>query len=623
MQPPRSFNFWPLLYSTGLLLLLGVGVAAQSQPPYSVTSLPTGMQPMGIGTTSEPVSDVLGSERRGYAVIANSGDNSVSFFGPLGTLKAGGFTLPLSSVTTGIPSPYAVGSCPINANGFASVLVTSPSDNSVRVLFSGTGTVHTGSQPYAVACTGGIGGANGAGVVSNVGDNTLTVFDVASLKIIATIPRVPGARGFHGIALSSAPGTANQNIYLAWVAGTDANVVTVVDLAHSTVLTQIPISSPTAVLSTNSLVFVASAGAGTITAYDASTFSQVNDQFASVPNPQDFIFSPLLGNFATSGSDSLWEFDLSSPANTSLVGSVPGATALAAPDFSPDVGVPACCAVVLATSATTNSVYLIQPAPAMPSQFTIKNSASFASTGAASGSLASAVPVTTGVTQNLSANSIPLTTMLGGVTMSIGGSLTFDATSNTWIYSPTGSVQAPLLFVGPNQINFQIPPGIRLGRSVPAQLTKPDGSTLLTTLNVTATSPGIFTLSSNGQGQGTVLNEDNSLNGIPQIIAGANPAPRGSVIQIFATGAGATNPPLSPGDAAPLGGNPLVFTVVHPTVNIGGMVAPVQFSGMAPGYPGVWQINAQVPLSVTPGNAVPLVVNAGGPSSNTVTIAVN
>jgi uncharacterized protein (TIGR03437 family) len=212
--------------------------------------------------------------------------------------------------------------------------------------------------------------------------------------------------------------------------------------------------------------------------------------------------------------------------------------------------------------------------------------------------------VTTGVSQNFSAASTPLPTMLGAVTMSIGGTLHFDTPGNQWIYSPDGSVQAPLLFVGPNQVNFQIPPGTGLGSAVPVQLTRPDGSTLLTTLNVTDASPGIFTLASNGQGQGAILNQDNSLNGIPQLIAGANPAPRGSVIQIFATGAG-------------------VFTVVQPVVTIAGVNAPVQFSGMAPGYPGVWQINVQVPLTVATGNAVPLIVKTGSASSNTVTMAVN
>jgi uncharacterized protein (TIGR03437 family) len=43
---------------------------------------------------------------------------------------------------------------------------------------------------------------------------------------------------------------------------------------------------------------------------------------------------------------------------------------------------------------------------------------------------------------------------------------------------------------------------------------------------------------------------------------------------------------------------------------------------MAPGWVGLWQINAEVPASVTPSFSVPLVVTSGGVSSNTVTIAV-
>ena len=469
---------------------------------------------MGVDfTTAAATPDISAFPRAGFAVIANSGDNSVSIFA-FASLHAPVTLTPLNPVA-GIPAPYAVSTCPSGNDFAASVLVTSPSDNSVRVLTPGfrgiggvSGTLQTGSLPYSVACTGGVGGANGAGVVSNVGDNSLTVFDVASLKVTATIPDVPGARGFHGIAVSAAHPAPNQESVLAWVAGTDANVVTVVDLVHSTVLMHIPISSPTAVLANppGDTIYVVSAGTGTITAYNTSTISQVNNQFASVPNPQDLVFSSLLGDFALGGTNSLWKFDLSNPVNTGPVAGVPGAAALATPYFFPDLGVAACCAMILATSTNTNSVYLIQPAPSMPSQFTIRNSASFAATGAAAGSLASAVPITTGVSQNFSATSTPLPTVLGGVTVSIGGSLNFDAPSNMWVYSPADSIQAPLLFVGPNQINFQIPPGIDIGSSVPVQLTKPDGSTLLTTLNVTAASAGIFTLSSNGQGQGTVLN---------------------------------------------------------------------------------------------------------------------
>lgn len=126
--------------------------------------------------------------------------------------------------------------------------------------------------------------------------------------------------------------------------------------------------------------------------------------------------------------------------------------------------------------------------------------------------------------------------------------------------------------------------------------------------------PGIFTVLPSGSGPGAVLNQNNSLN-LP-----TNPASRGNVIQIFATGAGVTNPSVVAG--APASSNPLVLTVAQPTVTIGGKAAQVNFSGLAPGFVGLWQINAVVPADVAPGNGVPLVISAGGQSSNTVTIAV-
>ena len=46
------------------------------------------------------------------------------------------------------------------------------------------------------------------------------------------------------------------------------------------------------------------------------------------------------------------------------------------------------------------------------------------------------------------------------------------------------------------------------------------------------------------------------------------------------------------------------------------------FSGLAPGYVGLYQVNALVPAGVAAGSAVPVVISMGGASSNTVTIAV-
>jgi len=180
-----------------------------------------------------------------------------------------------------------------------------------------------------------------------------------------------------------------------------------------------------------------------------------------------------------------------------------------------------------------------------------------------------------------------------------------------------GAVPAPLLYASRTQINLQIPPQIPPGPVFFQLLVQ--GKLLRTALaSLSSVSPAIFTFAT---GQGAVLNQDNSING-PGTGSAVHPAPRGSVIQIFGTGAGATNPPLAAGEAAPGSGSPLVLTVAQPTVTIGGKTARVLFSGLAPGFVGLWQINAEVPQDVTPGSSVPLQVAVGTVASNTATIAV-
>jgi uncharacterized protein (TIGR03437 family) len=43
---------------------------------------------------------------------------------------------------------------------------------------------------------------------------------------------------------------------------------------------------------------------------------------------------------------------------------------------------------------------------------------------------------------------------------------------------------------------------------------------------------------------------------------------------------------------------------------------------MAPGWVGLWQINAEVPADVKPGSALSAEITSGGVTSNTVIIAV-
>ena len=92
-------------------------------------------------------------------------------------------------------------------------------------------------------------------------------------------------------------------------------------------------------------------------------------------------------------------------------------------------------------------------------------------------------------------------------------------------------------------------------------------------------------------------------------------------ISIFCTGLGPVSNPPATGDVASaiLPSN----TPTTPTVTIGGVTATnVSFSGLAPGFVGLYQVNVQVPANAPTGSAVPVALSIGGVSANMVMIAV-
>jgi uncharacterized protein (TIGR03437 family) len=88
-------------------------------------------------------------------------------------------------------------------------------------------------------------------------------------------------------------------------------------------------------------------------------------------------------------------------------------------------------------------------------------------------------------------------------------------------------------------------------------------------------------------------------------------------VLIYCTGLGAVKSP--PADGAAGNGQ---TTIVVPTVTMGGTKAIVSFSGLAPGFVGLYQINAEVPAGLSAGNE-PVVVEVTGVSSNSVLLAIN
>src|SRR6266403_3065136 len=168
---------------------------------------------------------------------------------------------------------------------------------------------------------------------------------------------------------------------------------------------------------------------------------------------------------------------------------------------------------------------------------------------------------------------------------------------------------APLLSVQATEI-LAIAPQDVASKSRVTMTVENQGVPASAFLNAAAAAPGIFV--SSGK-QAAAINEDGSLNGTDQ------PAPVGSVVSLFLTGAGVTDPPT---DDGMLPDQPLPQLSLPVTVQVGGSAAEVVYAGSVLGRPGVAQVNIRVP-AVAVSDAVPVQVAIGGNSRNQpVTIAI-
>jgi uncharacterized protein (TIGR03437 family) len=201
-----------------------------------------------------------------------------------------------------------------------------------------------------------------------------------------------------------------------------------------------------------------------------------------------------------------------------------------------------------------------------------------------------------------------------------GQTLELDGNGNvaSWLASITvlvGGTPAPLLYVGPNQINAVAPYSIAdsIGQNVTVQVTDGGETSNALSVAVVAAAPAIFSL---GGGQGAILNQDGSVNG-PR-----NPAARGSYIEIYGTGEGQTNPVGVDGQIANQSLPNLPRPVGAFSLTIGGVPASYTYAGTAPQtFAGFFQVNAQIPASLAAGNQ-PVVLKVGGASSAPLNVVV-
>jgi len=168
--------------------------------------------------------------------------------------------------------------------------------------------------------------------------------------------------------------------------------------------------------------------------------------------------------------------------------------------------------------------------------------------------------------------------------------------------------QAPILFASANQVNTVVPADLPTSGNALIQVQTGGQTQAQTTVPLAAAAPGVFTMDGSGTGQGAILNQDTSVN------SSSNPAPRGTVVSVFGTGAGLFN---STG--------PMPSTVLPVTVQIGNQPAEVLYAGPAPGLvSGALQVNCRIPADTSPSASVSISVHVGDFNSQAgVTLAVN
>jgi uncharacterized protein (TIGR03437 family) len=193
-------------------------------------------------------------------------------------------------------------------------------------------------------------------------------------------------------------------------------------------------------------------------------------------------------------------------------------------------------------------------------------------------------------------------------------------TSTDGVTVLVGGIAAPLFGVYPTQINFQVPWQLSGQTQTALTVTSGDLTSASIAVPLAASAPGIFLLNSAGQAAVEIAGTA-SLAAPVAAFPGSRPAQIGEYITIFCTGLGAvTNQPAT---GAPATASPLSSTLSGPvTVSIGGVNVPASFSGLAPGFLGLYQINVQVPSNAPMGSAVPLTISIGGTTSNQASIAL-
>ena len=179
--------------------------------------------------------------------------------------------------------------------------------------------------------------------------------------------------------------------------------------------------------------------------------------------------------------------------------------------------------------------------------------------------------------------------------------------------------ELPLVFTSDGQVNAVLPYDLPVDTTLQLIVRNANAISPGQEFTVGVTRPAVFTVDNSGKGQGHIYKVDSAAN---QTLAGAaSPVKAGDVLVVYCSGLGAVDPPVAAGSATPF--TNLTRTVNPVTVTVGGKSAPVAFSGLTPGFTGLYQVNITVPDGLPDDGATPVVLTAAGQISAPVTISVH
>lgn len=176
----------------------------------------------------------------------------------------------------------------------------------------------------------------------------------------------------------------------------------------------------------------------------------------------------------------------------------------------------------------------------------------------------------------------------------------------------------PLQVASSTQINAVVPYGATVNGFQELLVEQNGAYALPEPLVGAAAAPASFTLDQSGTGAGAIVVVEP--NGTGFVASATQPATAGDVLEIYCAGLGVVSPVVDDGTAAPLT-PPFPETISTVTVSIGGQNAQVPYAGLAPGFAGLYQVDAIVPAGVTGAN-VPVILSTSGFSSTAVTMPI-